>query len=1031
MSVLNIFNQSERTDFDSVPHFNDDTRKEYLNLDSRDPAIDYFRKEELLLGYITLKGYFLASGRFYTVKSFNSIDISYVSNKLNLGLESITSETYPESSLRRHRNLICERYGVTAFKDWRNQFISETDQLVKTALKPKQIISHLVDVLRERRIEIPGYFVFAETISNSLSQFENDLSEKLHSLLTQDQKNTLEQILTLPNIPGEPISPSNPYFLTTIKKPEQNEAPRKIKKSLKEFESINELFEEFSGILNQLDVSDQLLNYYAVWLIKSKHVSFLSINDPSKKYLYLLSFIIYQFRIRQDLFIDTYLKAIQRFKNEIEKSIAQDFLNQKPVRNEQTRKIINAVRSLADHFDHMRNLTFSNNHNDSEKIHQIKTAFQEWDLSKEERLRERKQLEKELEDLELSLSSGLKEQVVIEKYISDYRRIHNRVGGILRVIMFNRETSNRDIIEAVDFFRNDRRIKPSKWPVGFLSDKDKRSLKGLEPTQALSLFKVFLFIEIANHIKSGSLNLSNSDKYRAVEDYLIPEDIWKVEKDDLMRRARLKLENGGSEFISRVRNELINQFKKTNENAADNEYLSFTQGGKPKVVTPKTEKEEENGLLPLLEEKDIIPLPRILSEVNKSSNFLDSFEHFSQKNFQKQPDQHVFYAAIIALGCNLGIRRMSKISKGISLDRLSYLLQWYFSKENLDQAIAKINDCINQLSLPVLYKKGSEETHTSSDGQKFNVSVPAVNASYSYKYFGSGKGVTAYSFIDEYSRLYYNTVISASEREAAYVVDGLMHNEDVESDIHSTDTHGYSEIVFAITNGLGVFFAPRIKNYKDQLLYSFRGTKKEFAAHNYSIQPTASNYIDENLIVEQWESILRVIVTIKLRKTTASRILKRLSSYSKQHPLYRALKQVGRVYKTIFILKYIDDLNLRQSTEKALNRIEQSHQFAKAIFFGNNQELKLATQEEQEVAVGARHLIQNSIVLWNYLKISEVLLNSESEDNFQDILNTVKSGSIMTWQHINIHGEYDFELEDLYDSKSIFPMDKILALEVN
>ncbi len=373
---------------------------------------------------------------------------------------------------------------------------------------------------------------------------------------------------------------------------------------------------------------------------------------------------------------------------------------------------------------------------------------------------------------------------------------------------------------------------------------------------------------------------------------------------------------------------------------------------------------------------------------------------------------------------------MSKISKGISLERLNYIVQWYFSKENLHAAIAKINDFINQLSLPEVFKREHDEMHTSSDGQKFNVSVPSINSSYSYKYFGSGKWVTAYSFIDEYSRLYYNTVISASEREAAYVIDGLMHNDDVESDIHSTDTHGYSEIVFAISNGLGVFFAPRIKNYKDQLLYSFKGSKQDFEKMDFSIKPSASTYIDESLIIEQWESVLRVIVTIKLRITTASRILKRLSSYSIQHPLYRALKQVGRIYKTIFILKYIDELQLRQSTEKALNRIEQSHQFAKAISFGNNQELKQSTQEEQEIVVGSRHLIQNVIVLWNYLKISDLLLKAEDKKSFDEILKTVKSGSIMTWQHINIHGEYDFDPLELDNLKPTFEMDKILGLEL-
>jgi TnpA family transposase len=52
--------------------------------------------------------------------------------------------------------------------------------------------------------------------------------------------------------------------------------------------------------------------------------------------------------------------------------------------------------------------------------------------------------------------------------------------------------------------------------------------------------------------------------------------------------------------------------------------------------------------------------------------------------------------------------------------------------------------------------------------------------------------------------------ISSAEREATYVIDGLMHNNVVKSDIHSTDTHGYSEVIFAVMHLLGFEFAPRI-----------------------------------------------------------------------------------------------------------------------------------------------------------------------------------------------------------------------------
>lgn len=76
-------------------------------------------------------------------------------------------------------------------------------------------------------------------------------------------------------------------------------------------------------------------------------------------------------------------------------------------------------------------------------------------------------------------------------------------------------------------------------------------------------------------------------------------------------------------------------------------------------------------------------------------------------------------------------------------------------------------------------------------------------------------------------------------------------------------------------------------------------------------------------MASQWENTLRLLCTIKLKHAKASEILSRLSSYSKQHPLYRALKELGRIYKTIFLLRYLTETPLRQSIEKQLrNRYE-------------------------------------------------------------------------------------------------------------
>ena len=96
-----------------------------------------------------------------------------------------------------------------------------------------------------------------------------------------------------------------------------------------------------------------------------------------------------------------------------------------------------------------------------------------------------------------------------------------------------------------------------------------------------------------------------------------------------------------------------------------------------------------------------------------------------------------------------------------------------------------------------------------------------------------------------------------------------------------------------------------------------------------SATPTASRRIDTQIIEDNWDDILRFIATIKLKETTASEIFRRLNSYSKQHTLYRALKTFGKIIKSIFILRYIDDLELRQAIEKQLNKIENSQQFSR------------------------------------------------------------------------------------------------------
>ena len=148
----------------------------------------------------------------------------------------------------------------------------------------------------------------------------------------------------------------------------------------------------------------------------------------------------------------------------------------------------------------------------------------------------------------------------------------------------------------------------------------------------------------------------------------------------------------------------------------------------------------------------------------------------------------------------IGIRKMAQISANITENELENIVNWRFSLDNIQAAHDRVLMVMENMELPNIYRKTPEKIHTASDGQKFEVRTDALNASRSFKYFGKAQGVSVYTFMDERHLLWHSLVFSASERESAYVIDGLMRNDVVNSDIHSTDTQGYSEAMFGATH---------------------------------------------------------------------------------------------------------------------------------------------------------------------------------------------------------------------------------------
>jgi len=112
----------------------------------------------------------------------------------------------------------------------------------------------------------------------------------------------------------------------------------------------------------------------------------------------------------------------------------------------------------------------------------------------------------------------------------------------------------------------------------------------------------------------------------------------------------------------------------------------------------------------------------------------------------------------------------------------------------------------------------------------------------------------------------------------------------------------------------------------------------------------------------------------------------RVLGHAEAAPLAQALKEFGKIPKSDFILRFVDDVELRQVIEKQLNKGESANKFSKAISFGNNYDFLYGEKVEQEIAEGCRRLIKNAIICWNYLYLSQKIAQEVDVERRQELL---------------------------------------------
>jgi TnpA family transposase len=1017
MPLLEVLTPNEQKLFDAPPRFQFyEDRQNYFKLDEKlDAIVADLRGITNKIAFIVQLGYFKATGRFFSPKSFHKKDLKFVATNLGSPIKELNIADYTLSSLDRHKDLILEYLGYTKFDQ--KIFIQEIERLANKYTRPKQILLAIIETFKKLKIELPSYHMFAESITSQYNQIENDLLAKITVQLTEEQKQKINDLLPVNNEKNYKRS-----LLTELKTVKQSLKPKDIKFNIHNFIKIKSLYNTFEELITTLNLSKEATNYYAIWVFKARTAQLAQFSNIYKRTLHIISFIDFQYSSSQDFLVDILLRSAQNTINSIKQLQKDHDFEKREARNNSTKLLIEYSNKSRNILAEIEKIINSPILSDKTKVKNVRALFaenkQEFD----------KLYAGQFEQLQKDVDLAIKGQDYFDFMEKLSVKLQLRVSDLIKQLVFNPKNSDQNLIAAIDYYKAiDGKI-DNKAPTTFLKSDALAYLYDNTGNIKTSLYKALLFINIAEAIKSGNLNLVHSYRYLSIDEYLIDQQRWEQDKKILLQRAGMLELLDFKKLIKKYKQLVNDNFNLTNKNILNNQnvHIKFKEDGSFVVKTPAVDKLDFTKISTLFEQTQYTPIIQVLEAINNATKFIDSFKHYTIKHHKEKPIDSIFFAGILALGCNIGIRKIANTSIGINESTLITACNWYFSLDNINAANNQIIHLINSLALPNMFIKQKYLLHTSGDGKKIIVNADSLNANLSFKYGGNSQCASIYTFIDERQILFHSLVFSSSEREAGYVIDGLLCNEEIKSDIFSTDTHGFTEVVFAIIELLGISFAPRIKKPQEQLLYSFED-RKYYSDQEYKILPHRK--INEKIINENWDQILRLMVTIKLKETTASQILKRLSSYASEHALHKALKEFGRIVKTGFLLTYFDDVTLRQMIQKQLNKVELANKFSAAIFFANNQEFSQSSKEDQEIAANCKRLIQNAIILWNYLYLSKMLVECKDPIKKDHIINIIVNGSILCWSHFNLLGEYDFS-EKLANKKNYFDLEQILELKV-
>ncbi|HCY35509.1 MAG TPA: Tn3 family transposase, partial [Candidatus Margulisbacteria bacterium] len=860
---LKILSEDELAVIYGKPCFTHEDRRNYFSLSQPEKELLQILRSVKSRAYFVLQlGYFKAKHLFFTFElSEVAEDLQYVL-KQHFDNSKINDLSSVDKSTRlKQQQLILELTNYRSCDtEERQQMEARARKTAAVCSKPIYIFREIIHYLSEQHIVAPSYSFMQETVVGKALTYENNrLITMMRNHLKQPDIEALKQLLE---------DSQGLYEITQLKHEPKDFSLGEIKREIQRGKQIQSLYQLTQKLLPELGISSESVKYYASLVSYYSVYKLKRLNDWIV-YVYLLCFVYHRYQRVNDNLINTLIYNIRRYMDEA-KDTAKERVYECHTEINQNMKKAGQVLKIFTDDNIATNTPFQNIQ---------ATAFAILERQKLEVIADQLSTKAKFDETSFQWEH-------IDKLAGQFKR---HLRSILLMVDFAAPLIRDPLIEAINFlklvFLKGRPLgqyPSTALPTKFMPDSIKRYIYDHEQkTLLVDRYEFLVYRLLRNGLEAGDIFCRDSVRYRSFEDDLIDEQQWQ-QKEKLIADVGLNsLNQPIQEHLAELEQRLEERIVEVNRRIAsgENEYLQIKKRGSHSRWILQYLRDTDPVNHPFFDALKQIEIGNILHFVNQHCRFIDAFEHLLGRYAKQVRDDRILVACLIAWGTNMGLGRMGEISD-IDYSLLAGTSDNFIRLETLKEANDRVSNAISKLSIFRHYDI-DEVIHSSSDGQKFETRTNTINARHSPKYFGLKKGVVSYTLVANHIPVNAQ-IIGANEHESHYVFDILFNNTtDIQPDVHSTDTHGTNEVNFSILHLFGYQFAPRYKDIYDKVSKSLYGFKHPSQYVEGLIKPVRK--INTDLIVEDWENIKRIIVSLALKTTTQSIIIGKLSAYARKN----------------------------------------------------------------------------------------------------------------------------------------------------